>query len=282
LKLLFKYKTIYFFCVVSFITSIQIVFLNCTFAQKEGFVYEDQIPIGAEIYVITNRLQTDTSNISKYVNSVREDQSLSFLKAEFNGIDSIQYLKIDSVSFLDEISQIEEDWVLFIHGDGKTLETSVWRAFDIHYYHNVKVLLFSWPSRDTTINGLKNFKNSKNNVTLSSKHFLNLLSLCEQFRIRNNCFSQGNSLNLFVHSLGNFHLENFCKEKQCPDFTNPLFDNLILNAAAVNQKNHKEWVEKLTIQKRIYITANKQDFNLKGVRIFTSDGKQLGEKYKNL
>jgi hypothetical protein len=54
-----------------------------------------------------------------------------------------------------------------------------------------------------------------------------------------------------------------------------------MNAAAVNQDFHNKWVEKLNFQQHIYITSNKQDFNLKGVRIFTKDGKQLGEKVKH-
>ena len=45
-------------------------------------------------------------------------------------------------------------------------------------------------------------------------------------------------------------------------------------------RHHNEWVGKLQFQHRIYITSNVSDFNLKGVRIFTKDGKQLGEKIK--
>jgi hypothetical protein len=50
--------------------------------------------------------------------------------------------------------------------------------------------------------------------------------------------------------------------------------------AAVNQKNHNLWAEQLIFQKRLCITCSRQDFNLKGVRILTKDGKQLGEKIK--
>ena len=36
--------------------------------------------------------------------------------------------------------------------------------------------------------------------------------------------------------------------------------------------------KKIKIQDKLYITSNKSDFNLKGLHIFTKNGKQLGEK----
>jgi hypothetical protein len=86
---------------------------------------------------------------------------------------------------------------------------------------------------------------------------------------------------MLFHSLGNLYMKKLIKQNLQSGLPESLFDNIILNAAAVNQENHKEWVEKLRIQDQLYITCNKQDFNLKGVRIFTSDGKQLGEKIKS-
>ena len=57
-----------------------------------------------------------------------------------------------------------------------------------------------------------------------------------------------------------------------------LFDNVIINAAAVEQKNHTKWVEQLQFQKNIFINSNRRDFNLNGLRISTKHGKQLGQK----
>jgi len=85
---------------------------------------------------------------------------------------------------------------------------------------------------------------------------------------------------MFLHSLGNYYLENLVIQTKSLCGPPAVFDNLVLNAAAVNQEQHNEWVEKLNFQHRIYITSNVSDFNLKGARIFTKDGKQLGEKIK--
>jgi hypothetical protein len=54
-----------------------------------------------------------------------------------------------------------------------------------------------------------------------------------------------------------------------------LFSNIIINAAAVKQRNHAKWVERLNIQKRIYITMNEKDFNLRGAALLRLAG-QLG------
>ena len=88
------------------------------------------------------------------------------------------------------------------------------------------------------------------------------------------------NVSLFMHSLGNYYLERVVKDSLLSGLNEDLFDNLIINAAAVNQKGHVEWVDHLNIQKRIYITSNKQDFNLNGLRVFTKARKQLGERLK--
>jgi hypothetical protein len=88
------------------------------------------------------------------------------------------------------------------------------------------------------------------------------------------------ALSMFIHSLGNAYPEKLVNNKLQAYRLDHVFDNVVLNAAAVNQEGHKMWVEQLDFQQRLYITCNKQDFNLKGVRIFTKDGKQLGEKVK--
>ncbi len=73
--------------------------------------------------------------------------------------------------------------------------------------------------------------------------------------------------------------------KSIPDFyKNPdhisegFFNNLILNAPAVKQKHHAEWVNQLNIQKKIYIVSNRNDLPLKGAMILRL-AKQLGSVY---
>lgn len=257
---------------------LQFLFPNSVIAQKDGFIYEEGIIPGSQVYVLTNRLAGQGGNSITYQNKIKPVSSLSYLRATFHNKDSIVYREIDSSLFLSEVSSFIGDWLLFVHGDGKTLETAVWRSFDIQHLHEINVIVFSWPSRNPKISGAKNFKNSQQNVIQSGDHFDQVLQLMQRFRQVNPGFSDNHNLSLFVHSLGNFYLENLAKKRITSEKPSALFDNLIMNAAAVNQENHKVWVEQLVLQERIYITNNRQDFNLKGVRIFTKQGKQLGEK----
>jgi hypothetical protein len=58
-----------------------------------------------------------------------------------------------------------------------------------------------------------------------------------------------------------------------------LVNSVILNAACVNQTNHKEWLDKLSFTNQIYITINDRDMNLRGASIIFRDH-QLGERPK--
>jgi hypothetical protein len=100
------------------------------------------------------------------------------------------------------------------------------------------------------------------------------------FRQLNPAFQSWAGLSMFFHSLGNYYLEYLVLQTKSLCGPPALFDNLALNAAAVNQDQHQEWVEKLFFNCRIYITSNVSDFNLKRARFFTKDGKQTGEKIK--
>jgi hypothetical protein len=127
---------------------------------------------------------------------------------------------------------------------------------------------------------VKNFKNSKTQVINSLDHFHSLIYAMNSFGKQIATAPSAPALSMFIHSLGNSYIENLVSNKLKAYRLQHVFDNVVLNAAAVNQEDHKLWVEQLVFQKRLYITCNKQDFNLKGVHIFTKDGKQLGEKIK--
>jgi hypothetical protein len=64
-----------------------------------------------------------------------------------------------------------------------------------------------------------------------------------------------------LHSLGNRLIKeavtnNYIEVKE------KLFDNIVLNAACVKMRGHKNWLEKLTIQDKIYVTRNNHDRTL--------------------
>jgi esterase/lipase superfamily enzyme len=246
-------------------------------SQKVESVYMSEFDSGITIYTITNRPYEKSGEDVRFLNDVSSDTVLTFLKISFYQPDSLHITIMKQEDFIRETSLLQDDWLLFVHGDSKTFEQAVMRGFDIQHLYNVHVLVFSWPSKDPEFNGIKNFKNSKQNVVRSLDHFTTLLHFVNKFKKSNPSFSESAKLSMFIHSLGNAYLENLVKQHPPINIKDTLFNNLIINAAAVNQEDHKLWVEQLNFQTHIYIINNKQDFNLKGVRIFTKDGKQLGE-----
>jgi len=251
-----------------------------TNAQELESVYLSKLKTGDNIYVITNRTAYDKDECLSYNNEVNAEGQLAFVKVTFYKPDSICSQLIEHDELFSRYYIEKSDWLLFVHGDSKTYEESVMRGFDIKHLHNIDVIVFSWPSKDPNLKGVKNFKNSKNNVIVSMNHFTELLSFMDSLKNDNVDSNINVKLSMFIHSLGNSFVENLFALNSAYNNFNNIFDNVVLNSAAVNQKMHKNWVEKLNIQERVYITSNRSDFNLKGVRIFTKDGKQLGEKVK--
>jgi len=251
------------------------------FSQPGESAYGDRLEPGTSIYVITNREADPSRGNPFFINQVKNDPSLTFLHITYHGNDSLEIVPMDSTGFLSGIMGENSNWLLFVHGDSKTFRQAVMRGFDIQYLHNVNVIVFSWPSKDPDMNGIKNFKNSRQNVIKSSGHFISVICLMRSFRQLNPAFQSGGRLSMFIHSLGNYYLEHIVERTKSVCGPPAVFDNLIVNAAAVNQDDHRDWLEQLGFQERIYITANVSDVNLKGVRIFTKDGKQLGEKVKS-
>ena len=225
--------------------------------------------------LITNRvIDTIQHDWMVLKNEIDHRNSLKVFIVEA-GDDSVYCKKSGNYSLVDMFIQPGNDWVLLIHGDSKAPVDAAVRVLEVQNLHHVKVLVFSWPSKKDTQNGLNNFKNSQMNVVDGLAHFRELLLFLQKYK-QSFIWPEGNKLSLFMHSLGNYYLELAVNEDMLGGLDSNLFDNIIINAAAVEQENHADWVEKLRISKRIYIISNSKDFNLRGARMFTRAHKMLG------
>jgi hypothetical protein len=127
-----------------------------------------------KVYVLSNRETSFQNNTYAALNKVKKSTSLDFITATSID-DSLQITKVDSVDFLSEISGLADNWLVFVHGDAKTLEQSIIRGFDMQQLYNINVLVFSWPSKDNEIYGARNFKKSQGHVAESLNHFVQVL-----------------------------------------------------------------------------------------------------------
>lgn len=230
-----------------------------------------------KILVATNRIITindDSSFIAEPM--INKDGSFSFLTA--SGTDeqwSYQFENTFHSIFDQEFDY--NDWLVFIHGDSKTLQTAIDRAKEIQKLHKVNVLIYSWPSKDPEVSPFKNFRISYANVEATSPYFKDFLVMIDDLKKEENNPFRGENISLFLHSLGNYYLERMVADNLHKGLDENLFDNLIINAAAVEEKGHKEWVEQLNFSQRIYINSNDDDFSLTGLRVISPLGRQLGE-----
>ncbi len=231
------------------------------------------------IWIVTSRTMNPADEPGVYFGSkVDPQKKLRYVMGCKCEKDSWIYQLRDDMNDLFEDLPGNKDIVIFVHGDHKSFDEATDRALDIHNTYNVDVVLFTWPSKLPDAIGAKNFKNSQENVRKSSGQFYAFLRQFQEYKEKPESTLKGLKITLFHHSLGNYFIERLVEDHKKLKLNKGLVNNLILNAAAVNVEGHEQWIKKLNFPERIYVTSNKQDFNLNGVRFFTKDGKQLGER----
>lgn len=227
-----------------------------------------------EILVVTNRLQTNADSLAFY-NQVDTNNAIRAFMVTYS--DSAFAIVPSTIKgYIRAHDYPGADYVVFVHGDGKTFLHAAVRGLDIQNTYGVQVIVFAWPSRRDDGAVISNFTSSLDNLKVSSGHFDALIDSVDQIR---SSYLENNSsaaFTLFLHSLGNEYLPQFVEGSGYLKSHQP-FDNLVINAAAVNSKDHAAWVEKLNIQKQIYINSNAKDVNLNGLRIISAYGYLVGE-----
>jgi len=173
-----------------------------------------------------------------------------------------------------------DHFVLMIHGAGKTMDESVKLAFEMQKMYNVHVLVYNWPAMVGRGYDTKNLKEMKEKMQQGAPQFRELLLFIQY--LKNDLAAQGRNTDwsLFLHSMGNYFMEIAADQNLLVGLSPDLFDNLIFNSAAVDSKYHAVWMEKIHIQKRIYVNFNNKDFNLRGLKHLTRAKTQLGAKLK--
>ncbi len=184
--------------------------------------------------------------------------------------------RISKSSMLNDYGQRQKKNILFyIHGYGKSIEQVYDRSVAIEEAYNVHVVFLWWPS--LMPNGRKaTLKQAHSIIKNNILDFSTFLAL--QYDLKRVCPSVNYSL--FAHSLGNYFFEVFPDQ---PFYNGPIadFSNIILNNAAVNDKNHSEWLSKLADHQDLYVISNKRDFILRGLQLFTSSKRPLGIRVKH-
>lgn len=167
--------------------------------------------------------------------------------------------------------------VVYVEGLGKTFLTAIDRSTLFSRQYGKQIIMFDWPTYRPDLNGGKNFRISLNESEEVSKIFCVFLDSLNTYKVNHpRAFK---SLSLLMHSMGNLLLKH-AVENGCLKIQNELFNTIIFNAACVSQKNHSQWMKKINIQKKLYVTINNRDKVLRGAKLVTKLSRQLGQQPK--
>lgn len=223
------------------------------------------------------------------------------------------YASLDvAAKLFQKARKTKKQILVFVHGYNNDMKDIVQTAKKLEATYNVIALIFSWPANGE-FTGVVNYKSDKKDARESAgalnsflkklhyyheifinaevkkllekaqnKHPNNPLKAKEKY-VELQKRSCKVSINLLCHSMGNYLL----KYEETPSDRSlkvPIFDNICLVAADVNNKNHKEWVEKIEVKSNLYIVINKHDYALAFSRIKPNEEQlaRLGQYRKGL
>ena len=156
--------------------------------------------------------------------------------------------------YFEKLKKQRKACVLFVHGFNTSFAESLEQAHMISTTYGVGVILFSWPSNPggSIRNEYFKAKVSAENSTRALDRTFEKICTAKVPQL---------SINLLIHSLGNYMFERFVRDPLFSKETG-VFDNIILNAADVDLKGHKRWADKLVDTKHVYATLNEDDYVL--------------------
>ena len=228
------------------------------------------------VYVVTNRALIEShDSMMVFRSAPATDQKHHYFMAQ-PGEEQWIYAPCPSLNELLSDKLEYRDLLVFVHGDGKTLQSATERAMEIQDLYQVNVLVYAWPSRDMELGAIKNFKTSYQNVETTTSMMFDFLTSLETV-IRENDKLDDQKVTLFYHSLGNYYLEKLVEDGYTNLLADSFANNLIVNAAAVEQQGHHIWLEQIHFAERIIVNSNDDDISLSGLRVLTRLGRQLGE-----
>jgi esterase/lipase superfamily enzyme len=167
---------------------------------------------------------------------------------------------------------LTHSWVFYIHGFDQSFEKALAASRDLVERYEVNVICFTWPSNPGGF-VTNEYRRSQQAAKASANAIDRALEKLGRY-LRDRCAAQFNqcriSINLLVHSQGNFLMESFVRD---PVFSNEtrLFDNIIFHQADVDRQTHTEWMDRVVVGKRIYVTINEGDSVLKASNLLNSD-----------
>lgn len=160
----------------------------------------------------------------------------------------------------------KKNCIFFVHGFNNDLEDVLNRCHTFEKNYKVEVIAFSWPANGGGVRGAASYRSDKRDAKMS----VNALDRCFE-KLHNYLQTHqetacNQSFNLVLHSMGNY-LKKTLMVSSVYQRETLIFDNIVMIAADVNNKDHTAWVDRIAHRKRIYITINENDYALMASRM---------------
>jgi len=156
--------------------------------------------------------------------------------------------------------------LVYVDGHGKTFDQVIKRGFELAQRYNIGIVIFDWPTDYLAL------RKTANNAAEAAAAFVNAMNLLHTSL---GSLTDKPSVSAIFHSMGNQLLMQAVKQGLVKEMPGELFQNIVLNAASVPQRNHARWIERLNFQKQVYITMNDEDRPLRGAMLLRMS-RQLG------
>ena len=181
------------------------------------------------------------------------------------------------------LAEKNRNCLFFVHGFNQSFDKNLEKSFLVQKMHDVAVVAFSWPSNPGGF-VLDEYWHAKQTARASVGA---LDSALEKFgRYITTPFDEDSlagcrvRISLITFSLGNFLLQNYVAGALY-DTGARLFENVVLCQADVDSGGHGEWVDRINLGKRLYVTINEDD-KILGWAERASGRDRLGRTARNL
>jgi len=201
-----------------------------------------------------------------------------------------------AAALLERIRQGGRNLVVLLHGYNNTLDDALDRAHRLADRYGVEVVVFSWPANGggerflEDIHGIASYKLDKLDARASTGALDRLLARmgallkevnegvrADVERKAEEAFPSDREerraylarllrdavcpfkVTLLAHSMGNYLYKKMLLSSSERLSEDVVFDNVILKAADANHPDHAEWVRRIRVRHRVYITINQGD-----------------------
>ena len=166
----------------------------------------------------------------------------------------------EQVTTLIRSGDLNKRWVFYIHGFNQSFLDNLEACQALKENYDLNVIAFSWPSNPGGF-VFNEYRRARLAAQASSSAFDRTLEKIEQYllsRSHEEIMACNISINLLIHSLGNYLVESFIRSPVFNGETR-IFDNIIFHQADVDNRRHTQWIDLVDHGQRIYVTINEFD-----------------------